>query len=272
MYVGGFETIQFDVVVKADCSLALTDGLVVRGIKMNEKKLIKLLNNDLLKEYKDIKEMLSTYGLKLHVTPSKYEDEPHVFYFTISDDKNNVLILYDYEFSAIDDVSHFDLWTEFPFAFHELFDAAELMVFVTKVLATRSKKKHINFTQVTLCGGISNQRCITADVTDENGNKIGDCSFTIDSDNRGIDVRLYIGDLEVTTCSLYLSGVHKDVNVEIFPLHEVWSSNDYLPRNFEFDIDIRFEKHFDSLGVEHVRKARKIIKNIANVYKMIKEN
>lgn len=239
---------------------------------MNEKKLIKLLSNDLLKEYKDIKEMLSTYGLKLHVTPSKYEDEPHVFYFTISDDKNNVSILYDYEFSAIYDARHFDLWTEFPFAFHELFDVAELMVFVTKVLATRSKKKHINFTQVTLSSGISNQRCITADITDGNGNKIGDCSFTIDSDKRGVDVQLYIGGLEVTTCSLYLSGVHKDVNVEILPLREVWSSNDYLPRNFEFDIDIRFKKHFDSLGVEHVRKARKIIKNIANVYKMIKEN
>lgn len=27
-----------------------------------------------------------------------------------------------------------------------------------------------------------------------------------------------------------------------------------------------------SFGTEHVRKARKIIKNIANVYKMIKEN
>lgn len=239
---------------------------------MNEKELIKSLDKDLIKEYKDIKEMLSTYGLKLHVTPSKYEDEPHVFYFAISDDKNNVSILYDYEFGAIDEARHFDLWTEFPFAFHELFDAAELMVFVTKVLATRSKKKHINFTQATLSGGISSRRCISTVITDENGNKIGDCSFTIDSSKRGVDIRLYIGDVEVKACSLYLSGVHKDVNVEILPLYEVWSSNDYLPRNFEFDINIRFEKHFDSLGVEHVRKARKIIKNIVNVYKMIKEN
>ena len=239
---------------------------------MNEKKLIKLLNKDLLKEYRDIKSMLSTYGLKLHVTPSKYEDEHHVFYFAISDDKNNVSILYDYEFSAIDDASHFDLWTEFPFAFHELFDAAELMVFVTKVLATSSKNKQINFTQVTLSGGISSQRCIAADIVDINGNKIGDCSFTINSDKRGVDVRLYVGDLEVTTCSLYLSGIHKDVNVEIFPLHEVQSFNDYLSREFEFDIDIRVEKHFNGLGAEHVRKSRKIIKNVANVYKMIKEN
>lgn len=239
---------------------------------MNEKELIKSLDKDLIKEYKDIKEMLSTYGLKLHVTPSKYEDEPHVFYFTISDDKNNVSILYDYEFSTIDDVSHFNLWTEFPFAFHELFDAAELMVFVTKVLATRNKKKHVNFKQVTLSGGISSQRCITANITDEYNNKIGDCSFTIDSDTRGVDVQLYVGDLEVKTCSLYLSGIHKDVNVEIFPQHEVWSSNDYLPRDFEFDIDIRAQKHFDGLGVEHVRKARKIIKNVSDIYKMIKEH
>lgn len=239
---------------------------------MNEKKLIKLLNNDLLKEYKDIKEMLSTYGLKLHVTPSKYEDEPHVFYFAISDDKNNVSILYDYEFSAIDDAGHFDLWTEFPFAFHELFDVAELMVFVTKVLATRSKKKHINFTQVTLSSGISNQRCITADITDGNGNKIGDSSFTINSDKRGVEMQLYIGDLEVKTCSIYLSGIHKDVNVEIFPLHEVWSSNDYLPRDFEFDIDVRVRKQFNSLGAEHIRKTRKIIRNVSDIYNMIKEN
>lgn len=239
---------------------------------MNEKDLIKLLDEDLLKEYKDIKEMLSMYGLKLHVTQSKYENEPHVFYFTISDDKNNVSILYDYEFSAIDDASHFDLWTEFPFAFHELFDVAELMVFVTKVLATRSKKKHVNFTQVTLSSGISSQRYISMDITDENGNKIGDCSFATNSDKRGVDVQLYIGDLEVTTCSLYLSGVHKDVNVEIFPLHEVWSSNDCLPRDFEFDIDIRVKKHFDSFGAEHVRKARKIIRNVDNIYNMIKEN
>lgn len=239
---------------------------------MNEEKLIKLLNKELLKEYRDIKEMLSTYGLKLHVTPSKYEDEQHVFYFTISDDKNNVSILYDYEFSAIDEAGHFDLWTEFPFAFHELFDVAELMVFVTKVLATRRNKKHVNFTQVTLSGGISSQRCITADIADENGNKIGDCSFTIDSDTKGVEIQLYIGDLEVTTCSLYLSGIHKDVTLEVFPLHEVWSSNDYLPRDFEFDIDIRVKKHFDGFGAECVRKTRKIIRNVDNVYKMIKEN
>lgn len=239
---------------------------------MNEEKLIKLLNKELLKEYQDIKEMLSTYGLKLHVTPSKYEDEPHVFYFTISDDKDNVSILYDYEFSVIDDAVHFDLWTEFPFAFHELFDAAELMVFVTKVLATRNKKKHINFTQATLSGGISSRRCISTDITSENGNKIGDCSFTIDSSKRGVDIRLYIGDLEVKTCSLHLSGIHKDVNVEIFPLYEVWSSNDYLPREFEFNIDVRVQKQFDSFGTECVRKARKIIRNVDDTYNMIKEN
>lgn len=236
---------------------------------MNENELIKLLDADLIKEYKDIKEMLSAYGLKLHVTPSKYEDEPHVFYFTISDDKNNVSILYDYEFSAIDDVSHFDLWTEFPFAFHELFDAAELMVFVTKVLATRSKKKHVNFTQVTLSGGISSQRCITADITNENGNKIGDCSFTVDSETRGGIMDLYVGGLELETSSLDLSGIHKDVTVEISPQHEVWSLNDYLPTKFEFDIDIVVRKHFDDLGRDNIRKARNIVKNYVDVYKMM---
>lgn len=239
---------------------------------MNEKELIKLLNNDLIKEYNDIKEMLSTYGLKLNVTPSGHTDEPHVFYFTISDDKNNVTVLYDYEFSAINKAGHFDLWIEFPFAFHELFDAAELMVFVTKVLATRNKKKHVNFTQVTLSGGISSQRCITANITDEYNNKIGDCSFTVDSGTRGVDMQLYVGNLEVKTCSLYLSGIHKDVNVEIFPQHEVWSSNDYLPRDFEFDIDIRIEKHFDGIDAGHVQKAREIIKNVSDIYKMIKEH
>ena len=157
---------------------------------MNEKELIKSLNKDLLKEYNDIKTMLSTYGLKLNVTSSTRKNEPYVFYFTISDDKNNVSILYDYEFSAIDDASHVDLWTEFPFAFHELFDAAELMVFVTKVLAIRNKKKHVNFTQATLSGGISSQRCITANITDEYNNKIGDCSFTVDSDTRGFNMQL----------------------------------------------------------------------------------
>lgn len=238
---------------------------------MNEKELIKSLDKDLIKEYKDIKEMLSTYGLKLHVTSSRYEDEPHVFYFTISDDKNNVSVLYDYKFSAIDEAGHFDLWTEFPFAFHELFDVAELMVFVTKVLATRSKKKHINFTQATLSGGISNQRCITVDITDENGNEIGDCSFTINSNKRGVDMQLYIGSLEVKTCSLDIRGIHEDVTVEILPQREVKNYNDYLPNDFEFDIDIVVHKHFDGTGVEHVRKVCKIIRNVSDVYKMIKE-
>ena len=201
---------------------------------MNEKELIKTLDKDLIKEYKDVKEMLSTYGLKLHVTPSKYEDEPHVFYFAISDDKNNMSILYDYEFSAIDDAGHFDLWTEFPFAFHELFDVAELMVFVTKVLATGSKKKHINFTQVILSSGISNQRCITADITDGNGNKIGDSSFTINSDKRGVEMQLYIGDLEVKTCSIYLSGIHKDVNISKWNSQRCQRGNIPITRGVEF--------------------------------------
>lgn len=239
---------------------------------MNEKELIKSLDKNLIKEYRDIEAMLSTHGLKLNVTSSTRKNEPYVFYFTISDDKNNVSILYDYDFRATDDGSHFDLWIEFPFAFHELFDASELMVFVTKVLATRNKKKHVNFTQVTLSGGISSQRCITANITDEYNNKIGDCSFTIDSDTRGVDMQLYVGSLEVKTCSLYLSGIHKDVNVEIFPQHEVWSSNDYLPRDFEFDIDIRIEKHFGGIDAGHVRKAREIIKNVSDIYKMIKEH
>ena len=239
---------------------------------MNEKELIKSLDKDLIKKYKDIKDMLSTYGLKLNVTSSTHKDELHVFYFTISDDKNNVSILYDYEFSAIDKAGHFDLRTEFPFAFHELFDAAELMVFVTKVLATKNKKKHVNFTQATLSGGISSQRCITANITDEYNNKIGDGEFVFDPDTRGVDVLLYAGNLEVKTCSLYLSGIHKDVNVEIFPQHEVCSFNDSLPNEFEFDIDIKVKKHFDNFGTEHVRKARKIIKNVIDVYKMIKEN
>lgn len=239
---------------------------------MNEKELIKSLDKHLIKEYRDIEAMLSTHGLKLNVTSSTRKNEPYVFYFTISDDKNNVSILYDYDFRATDDGSHFDLWIEFPFAFHELFDAAELMVFVTKVLATRNKKKHVNFTQVTLSGGISSQRCITANITDEYNNKIGDCSFTVDSDTRGVDMQLYVGNLEVKTCSLYLSGIHKDVNVEIFPQHEVWSSNDYLPRDFEFDIDIRIKKHFDGIDAGHVRKAREIIKNVSDIYKMIKEH
>lgn len=238
---------------------------------MNEKELIKSLNKDLLKEYNDIKTMLSTYGLKLNVTSSTHKDEPHVFYFTIYDDKNNVSMLYDYDFRAIDDVSHFDLRTEFPFAFHELFDAAELMVFVTKVLAIRNKKKHVNFTQVTLSGGISNQRCITVDITDENGNMIGDCSFTINSNKRGVDMQLYIGSLEVKTCSLDMSGIHEDVTVEILPQREVRNYNDYLPNDFEFDIDIVVRKHFDGTGAEHVRKVRKIIRNVSDVYKMIKE-
>lgn len=238
---------------------------------MNEKELIKSLNKDLLKEYNDIKTMLLTYGLKLNVTSSTHKEEPHVFYFTISDDKNNVSVLYDYEFSAIDKAGHFDLRTEFPFAFHELFDAAELMVFVTKVLATRNKKKHVNFTQATLSGGISNQRCITVDITDENGNMIGDCSFTINSNKRGVDMQLYIGSLEVKTCSLDMSGIHEDVTVEILPQREVRNYNDYLPNDFEFDIDIVVRKHFDGTGAEHVRKVRKIIRNVSDVYKMIKE-
>ena len=238
---------------------------------MNEKELIKSLDKNLIKEYRDIEAMLSAHGLKLNVTSSTRKNEPHVFYFTISDDKNNVSILYDYEFSAIYDTSHVDLCTEFPFAFHELFDAAEIMVFVTKVLATRSKKKHINFTQVTLSGGISNQRCITVDITDENGNKIGDCSFTINSNKRGVDMQLYIGSLEVKTSSLDMSGIHEDVTVEILPQREVRNYNDYLPNDFEFDIDIVVHKHFNGTGAEHVRKVRKIIRNVSDVYKMIKE-
>ena len=236
---------------------------------MNEKELIKSLDKDLIKKYKDIKDMLSTYGLKLNVTSSTHKDELHVFYFTISDDKNNVSILYDYEFSAIDKAGHFDLRTEFPFAFHELFDAAELMVFVTKVLATRNKKKHVNFTQATLSGGISSQRCITANITDEYNNKIGDCSFIMDSETKGGIMDLYVGGLELETCSLDLSGIHKDVTVEILPQREVRNYNDYLLNKFEFDIDIVVRKHFDDLGQDNIRKARNIIKNYAAVYEMM---
>ena len=66
---------------------------------MDEKELIKSLDKNLIKEYRDIEAMLSTHGLKLNVTSSTRENEPYVFYFTISNDKNNVSILYDYEFT-----------------------------------------------------------------------------------------------------------------------------------------------------------------------------
>ena len=124
---------------------------------------------------------------------------------------------------------------------------------------------------MTLSGGISNQRCITVDITDENGNKIGDCSFTINSNKRGVDMQLYIGSLEVKTSSLDMSGIHEDVTVEILPQREVRNYNDYLPNDFEFDIDIVVHKHFNGTGAEHVRKVRKIIRNVSDVYKMIKE-
>lgn len=239
---------------------------------MNENELIKLLNEDSLQKLDVIKKMLSNYGLKLKIIQDNHENNLNVFRIVVTDDKNNVSICYDKEFGLFNSELQDDLSTEFAVAFCELFDAAELMRFVIKVLSSVNKVKHVQFTQVMLSSEISSQICVTLDIMDENHNKIGDSEFVVDPDIRGVDMLLYVGNLEVKTCSLYLSGIHEDVNVEIFPQHEVCSFDDYLPNEFEFDIEIRVKKHLDNFGTEHVRKARKIVKNVIDVYKMIKEN
>lgn len=239
---------------------------------MDEQELIKLLDKDSLRKFEGIKKMLSSCGLKLKIVPSDYEDEPNVFYFRITDDEDKVSIFYDKEFGVDDDELYDDLSTEFAVAFHDLFDATELMVFVTKALGVVSNEKCINFTNVAVPSEISNQICITASIDDEYYNKIGDCSFTVDSETQGVDMRLYIDNLEVITRALCLSDIQTDINVRITPTREITHSGDWIPSNFEFDVEIKVQKHFSGLGSEYVRKARRIIKNFANVYNMIKED
>lgn len=236
---------------------------------MNETELIELLDADLLQKFKDIKTMLSGRDLKLRVVPSNYEDETHVFHFEIFSENHDVSIFYDKEFSVVDDGLHDDLSTGFAVTFYELFNAIKLMSFVIKSFDGVSKKKWINFTNMTLSSEISNQIRITGDIEDEYYNKIGECSFTIDSETKGVDVNLYVGGLEVVTYSLDLNGIHKDVNLEILPRGEQVSFNNYSLSTFEFDIDIVVGKHFDDLREDNIRKARNIIKNYVNVYKMM---
>lgn len=152
---------------------------------MDEQELIKLLDKNSLRKFEGIKNMLSSCGLKLKVVPSDYEDEPNVFYFRIADNEDEVSIFYDKEFGVDDDDLYADLPTEFAVAFHDLFDATELMVFVIKALGVVSNEKCINFTNVAPPSEISNQICITASIDDEYYNKIGDCSFTVGSETRG---------------------------------------------------------------------------------------
>lgn len=236
---------------------------------MDETGLIELLDVDLLQKFKDIKTMLSGKELKLRVIPSNYEDEAHVFYFEIFSEKHKVSIFYDREFSVVDDGLHDDLSTEFAVTFYELFNAIELMAFVIKSIDSISKKKWIRFTNMSLSSDISNQIRITGDIDDEHYCKIGECSFTIDSETKGVYVDLYVGGLEVVTHSLDLNGIHKDVNLEILPRGEQVSFSNFHLSKFEFDIDIVVRKYFDDLGEDNIRKARNIIKNYVNVYKMI---
>ena len=236
---------------------------------MDETELIELLDANLLQQFKDIKTMLSGHDLKLRVIPSNYEDETHVFYFKIFSEKHDVSIFYDREFSVVDDGLHDGLSTEFAVTFYELFNAIELMTFAIKSIDSVSKKKLIRFTNIALSSEISNQIRITADIDDEHYIKIGDCSFTMDSETKGVEMQLYIGGLEIVTCSLDLNGIHKDVNLEILPRGEQIIFSNYPLPKFEFDIDIVVRKHFDDLSEDDIRKARNIIKNYVNVYKMI---
>lgn len=236
---------------------------------MNETGLIELLDADLLQKFKDIKTMLSGEELKLRVIPSNYEDEAHVFYFEIFSEKHEVSIFYDREFSVVDGERHDDLSTAFAVTFYELFNAIKLMAFVIKSIDCVSKKKWIRFTNIVLSSDISNQIRITGDIDDEHYCKIGECSFTIDSETKGVYMDLYVGGLEVETYSLDLNGIHKDVNLEILPRGEQTIFSNYSLPKFEFDIDIVVGKHFDDLSGDSIRKARNIIKNYVNVYKMI---
>lgn len=236
---------------------------------MDEIELIELLDTDLLQKFKDIKTMLSGKELKLRVIPNNDGDKTHVFYFEIFSEKHEVSIFYDREFSVVDDGLHDDLSTEFAVTFYELFNAIELLVFVIKSIDSVSKKKWIRFTNIALSSEISNQIRITTDIDDEHYCKIGECSFTVDSETKDVYMNLYVGGLEVVTYSLDLNGIHKDVNLEILPRGEQISFSNFSLSKFEFDIDIVVRKHFDDLREDNIRKARNIIKNYVNVYKMI---
>ena len=127
----------------------------------------------------------------------------------------------------------------------------------------------IRFTNITLSSEISNQIRITADIDDEHYIKIGDCSFTVESETKGVDMQFYIGGLEVVAHSLDLNGIHKDVNLEILPRGEEIIFSNFPLSKFEFDIDVVVKKHFDDLSGDNIRKARNITKNYVSVYKMI---
>lgn len=237
---------------------------------MDIEKLEELLDDESLRMLNGIKTMLSRYDLKLKIIPSNHEN---VFYFGIEGKgKSGTLVQYREEF-VLDKYADFsDLTEDFAVAFYELFSTADLMNFVISTLDKVHRIEGIKFTNATLASYDLDGIQITTKVTDELLNYVGDCSFMVNMERRGVDVYLYLDNLEVKTCSLSLSGIHKDVNVEITPVREITNFNDYLPNDFEFDIDINVRKHFDGLTRDYVQKACKIIKNAINVYNMIKEN
>lgn len=237
---------------------------------MDIEKLKELLDGGSLKLLNGIKTMLSGYDLKLEIIPSDYEDEYNVFYFGVTGKrKDSTLVFYREEFVLDEDVDCNDLTEDFAVAFYELFDTADLMKFVINTLDGVRHTKGIRFTNVSLTSYDVSRIQITSRITDKYYGELGECSFTVNMERRGVDVEIYTDKFEIYTSSIKLNGIHKDVKVELHPIEKLDEYNGGLPLRFSFNVELEAKKSFDGLNREYVRRATKLLRNFGDVYNML---
>lgn len=233
-------------------------------------KLEELLDSGSLKLLNGIKTMLSKYDLKLEIIPSDYEDEYNVFYFGVTGrGKDSTLVFYREEFVLDDDIDYNDLTEDFAVAFYELFSTADLMKFVINTLDKVRRTKGIEFTNVTLTSYDLSRIQITSRITDDYYNELGECSFTVNMERRGVDVEIHTDKFEIYTSLIKLSGIRKDVKVELNPIEKLDEYNGGLPLRFSFNVGLEAKKSFNGLGEDYVRRATKLLRNFGDVYNML---
>lgn len=237
---------------------------------MDIKKLEELLDEDSLKLLNGIKTMLSKYNLKLEIIPSDYEDEYNVFYFGVTGaEKESTLVFYREEFVLDGDFDYNDLTEDFAVAFYELFSTVDLMKFVINTLDGVRRTKGIRFTNVALTSYDVSRIQITSRLTDKYYGELGECSFTVNMERRGVDVEIYTDKFEIYTSSIKLNGIHKDVKVELNPIEKLDEYNGGLPLRFSFNVELEAKKNFNGLDEDYVRRAIKLLRNFGDVYNML---
>lgn len=237
---------------------------------MNEKELVKLLDIESLKMLNGIKAMLSKYDLQLEIIPSNYEDEYNVFYFGVTGKvKDSTLVFYSEEFVLDEDVDYNDLTEDFAVVFYELFSTVDLMRFVIGTLDKVRRTKGIKFINTALTSYDMSKIQITSRITDEYYGELGECSFTVNIERRGVDVEIYTDKFEIHTSSIKLTNIDKDMKVELNPIEQLDEYNGGLPLRFSFNVELEAKKSFDGLGKDYVRQATKLLRNFINVYNML---